>query len=591
MDGIADTFPNSASTDPYKLYGEFTPWTYTIGLPSNGAYGGQPVNYDYTFNETKIPYDYMVKGTTTHAAQGVDTITNAYKFTSFIATKQWAGGPEDNRPPVTIRLRHRFINDNGEPTVDDVRDPNGNAIVVVLDGSDDGEPTGEMAPLDKNTWRYRWDRLPRYVRGDLFPEDQREYTYSFIENAVAIAKYYKASYNEDYTAVLNTYTPLFDLVAKKHWVKGNAADYHPAPLTLTRQLPGAEAEPVLDAYTVVPQEPGAAEYTYTWKGLPETDIAGNPYTYAVRETAEEGRGYVVVAGQVYAVTQTGYNITNTYVPPERVVMNLTARKALAGDAAELVEGVFAFTLTGGGLNLTATNDAAGRVIFPQFALEKAGDYRFTLAETPGSKAGMAYDSAQYTALVKVTLNPVENRLEYSLTWEKDGAAYSQALPVFTNTYTKPAAPAYDPIYVTLTGQINGINLKLEAGRFKFVIKDHAGNVLETVTHDAQGLIEFSPLRLGRPGIFLYHIAEVNGGGGILYDQTAYTVRVEVTAQGSTLSSRVTLLKDGIPTAGGISFTNHAIMPPTGDNHLWLPLALLVSSAVLFLAGRRVTKRR
>ena len=912
MNGIADPFPDPAPTDPYKLYGEFTSWTYTIGLPSNGTYNNQQVNFYYTFNEIKIPADYKVKETNIHDFKGGD-ITNAYGFTSFIATKKWIDGPEDERPPVTIRLQRRYIDDNGEPKVEDVRDSNGDSIIVVLNGTDDGNPTGEIAPLDKNTWRYRWDELPRYVRWNSFPDDQREYTYSFIEDAVAIEKYYKASYNEDHTTVFNTYTPpLFDLVAKKHWVKGNAADYHPAPLTLTRQLLGAEAETVLDAYTVLPQETGAAEYTYTWKGLPETDIAGKPYTYAVRETAEEGRGYVVVAGQIYDVKQTGYDITNTYrvpmadvlaakfwvgglpedhkvmefklfrnlegeiiseaidwpyqvtgeapnflyrwenlpqtdefarpyvytveetaaregvvtvggrayevhiqdrvvsnvyvppladvraskhwvggvaaddhqpvqlllyrslpggvpvlveaaytvtgaapdftytwpqlpqtnlqaapytytvleadvdeenhihvngrhftvsqdgmavtntydplltnvvavktwaggpeadhtpvnlvlsrqvaggtpetveaeysvsgtapqfayiwvdlpmtdmnardylysvseegvtggrvlvngnsyevtsqvdalghtqltntyLPPQRVTLSLLASKVLAGQATDMREGRFAFSLTGGGLELTAANDAAGKVVFPAFALEKPGEYRFILRETPGTETGMQYDSAAYTAVVTVTLNANLNRLEHSVSWLKDGAVYASSLPVFTNTYAPTPEPVYDAISVPISGQKQLVNQTLKAGAFQFVIKDHAGTVLEKVTNDAAGSFAFTPIRQRRPGVFLFHVTEVKGNlPQVEYDAASFTVRVEVSDQGGKLRADVSFTRNGTPIAGGIRFVNSVALPATGDSHLWAPILLLGLSGLLFGLRRRPRHRR
>ena len=54
--------------------------------------------------------------------------------------------------------------------------------------------------------------------------------------------------------------------------------------------------------------------------------------------------------------------------------------------------------------------------------------------------------------------------------------------------------------------------ELKAGEFSFVLKDEKGNVIETVTNNADGKIQFSPLtfKRGEEGTYVYHVEEVKG---------------------------------------------------------------------------------
>ena len=145
----------------------------------------------------------------------------------------------------------------------------------------------------------------------------------------------------------------------------------------------------------------------------------------------------------------------------------------------------------------------------------------------------------------------------------------------------PAPVDYAPIHVPLGGQKQAVNHHLKGGEYRFVLKDWQGNTLDTASHDASGAFAFKPRSFSRTGSFLYTIAEVKGdNANIHYDSTIYTARVTVTAQGDDLSARVEWLKDGVPYTGDIRFVNQAPLPPTGDNHLMLPLALVVLALVI-----------
>ncbi len=364
------------------------------------------------------------------------------------------------------------------------------------------------------------------------------------------------------------------------------------------------AQQISEHYTVTLAD-GQTEHT--WANLSYQDAQGNPLVYTIEEAPIAGYRSTTQVEDLEDNTRARLKrlitLTNTYLPPERVVLSISAVKRLEG--ATLTANQFSFSLEGGGISLSAANDATGHILFPDFALEKEGEYTFTLKETTGTDDTISYDDSLYTARVKVTLNEVENRLTHSLQWLKNGAPYAEESPVFTNAYIKPTptptpaptprptpAPGYDPVYVTLSGQKQAVNHRLEAGAYQFVIRDGSGKALETVTHDAAGAFSFSPRGFSRTGTFLYTIQEVQGDKtGIQYDSTVYTAKITLSVQGGALTARVDWLKNGTPYAGDIRFVNQAAAPATGDNHLTLPLALMALALIALTGAAYISRKR
>ena len=98
---------------------------------------------------------------------------------------------------------------------------------------------------------------------------------------------------------------------------------------------------------------------------------------------------------------------------------------------------------------------------------------------------------------------------------------------------------------------------LKAGEFSFVLKDKDGNVIETVSNDAEGKIKFSALEFkrGEEGTYIYHVEEVKGTeAGVEYDKMVATVGVTVTKEGKVLTATSTLPVD--------TEFNNKVTPPT-----------------------------
>lgn len=117
--------------------------------------------------------------------------------------------------------------------------------------------------------------------------------------------------------------------------------------------------------------------------------------------------------------------------------------------------------------------------------------------------------------------------------------------VFTNAYAATGSAALSATK-RLAGGV------LAAGQFSFELRDEAGNVLQTVTNDADGAVTFEPISYTSAGTYRYTIAEVVPGQGdtgfdaaIAYDAHSEDVTVKVTDNGDgTLSAVATYDKDG-----------------------------------------------
>ena len=98
---------------------------------------------------------------------------------------------------------------------------------------------------------------------------------------------------------------------------------------------------------------------------------------------------------------------------------------------------------------------------------------------------------------------------------------------------------------------------LKAGEFTFVLKDKDGNVIETVSNDAEGKIKFSALEFkrGEEGTYIYHVEEVQGTeAGVEYDKMVATVGVTVTKEGKVLTLTTQMPED--------TEFNNKVTPPT-----------------------------
>lgn len=178
--------------------------------------------------------------------------------------------------------------------------------------------------------------------------------------------------------------------------------------------------------------PGVHNYTIRERGHGTTanGVTYSDATYRVTTTVvDNGDGTLGVTHKLVDADEAEFENVYTAKPTK---LALTAAKVLEG--ADLKAGQFTFKLSGGGVELTATNDANGQVTFPELSFTQAGTYTFTISEVNDGQRGVTYDETERKVTVTVE-DDRQGNLIASVNQEELAAC------VFRNTYTKPEEPA------------------------------------------------------------------------------------------------------------------------------------------------------
>ena len=267
------------------------------------------------------------------------------------------------------------------------------------------------------------------------------------------------------------------------------------------------------------------------------------YNYTVEELAGKDDAIVydsMKAAVSITVTRDGDALVSTVVNPKDTIFNnkfVTPAKAAIQFSKEL---------TKAGVNHiveTVGNTADGRVAFSELHFDKAGTYTYTVEEVKGTNEDIIYDGMKATVWITVTRDG--NALVSTVANPKD--------TVFNN-YVKDVQPAKAKF--ELTKVLTGRNLK--DGEFSFVLKDDKGNVIQTVTNNAQGNISFGNIVYDKPGVYYYTVEEVKGNeADVVYDNMVAKFQVTVT---KTVGEKENLLVAAVLLPLDTEFNNSYIPP-------------------------------
>ena len=294
---------------------------------------------------------------------------------------------------------------------------------------------------------------------------------------------------------------------------------------------------------------GTYQYTITEVSgnIPGMSYDGANYTITV--TVGDQNGQLVIERTVIASDKTQGPIhvvqfTNTYEPTAVTVSNLGGTKQLTGRAQKA--GEFTFELTSKDNapmpeKATAQNNVDGKFTFGSIQFTHQGEYHYTITEKAGTDSHIGYDTSSFDVTIKVT--DVDGKLQAEVVYPDGGV-------VFNNTYTPDEVIVGPDGTVTAIGGTKtvtaleaGNSYTIKGGEFEFtltpVTKDAPMPKETTVTNDQAGNFAFGNITFDKEGEYEYQIAETKGDNTLFtYDQTVYTVTVQVTDNNGQLEAVV-----------------------------------------------------
>ena len=234
-------------------------------------------------------------------------------------------------------------------------------------------------------------------------------------------------------------------------------------------------------------------------GAPVIKLNGQPAelkfenTYAVSQTTAQFRGQKLLEGKQLAANQFSFGLFQLDEDGEPTLLQ------------------------------TTQNLAGGGILFEEIVYTVPGDYRYIIRESipldaeNNVKDGITYD----THICEITVSVGDNgdgTLTADVTYE--------TLPRFINTYTASGETAVD-----ISGKKVLVGKDLEEGLYSFTLYK-GDQELATVKNAASGSFVFEDVALDSMGEHTFTVKEVKGDlSGITYDETVYTVTVNVTDNG------------------------------------------------------------
>jgi len=175
-------------------------------------------------------------------------------------------------------------------------------------------------------------------------------------------------------------------------------------------------------------------------------------------------------------------------------------------------------------NETIANDENGNATYKTLTFNKIGAYEFDGFQVIGDDPSVIYDETQYKVVFNVSLS--EDGKSYVLETTINGKEVeddSNPDPLlYVNRIRGNASPA-----LKAKKLLDG-SAPAEGEVFTFVLKDEAGEVLQTVTNTGSD-VNFRPMSFDATGTYNYTLSEVKGDNEALYyDTTVYDVTITVT---------------------------------------------------------------
>ncbi len=215
---------------------------------------------------------------------------------------------------------------------------------------------------------------------------------------------------------------------------------------------------------------------------------------------------------------------------------------------------------------TAKSDAEGNIIFTGLEFAEAGEYRFLISEKATNREGYSSDATVWCVHITIAYNADSGELYKSGEFVHVAPEAHDELMVmadeelnFVNVYD----PADVDLTITVQKKLDGRELK--ANEFFFYMVDSAtGLRVAEARNAANGNVSFN-IKYTKAGTYNYVVyeeipADNNKLGGITYSEEFYSVKVEVTDDGTgKLTAKVgdvtVLGKDSVDLSDTVIFNN------------------------------------
>ena len=278
-------------------------------------------------------------------------------------------------------------------------------------------------------------------------------------------------------------------------------------------------------------------------------------------------------------------ITNTYTKPGSATASLAVQKAVTGDAVSPIPALFRFKLENAGTTAipmpaaTETVNDGANVTFGPISYEESGEYVYKITESGFADSGTHTDWSLSEEIIyaKVSVAAETGGLSASVAYYSDAACTEPIAdtPTITNTHTELREEAKGSLVLTASKSMADPAADADLTQFRFLLKqvcrkdsagteDKTAKVLQTKNSGADGTIAFDAIAYdsGDAGCtYVYTVGEVVGSdGGIVYDDTVYTVTAEVAKEADaagTLAVKTTIVSSKAPMvpAAAMRFVN------------------------------------
>ncbi|MGO5373774.1 Spy0128 family protein [Bifidobacterium thermophilum] len=289
-------------------------------------------------------------------------------------------------------------------------------------------------------------------------------------------------------------------------------------------------------------------------------------------------------------TGTGGNaFLNATIAPNPVGVPIGAKKTLDGKTG-FAANTFFFTLqanedgapmpasANNGLSSTAYASSDGSINFGTIRYAAEGIYTYTMTESKGTDAGIAYDSSVVLVTVKVTRDKATNKLSAAVTYSANGTDSADP-PTFKNTTIKPEdIKEHLYSYKTLAGK------PASSGQFTFRLTaakdtpmpstcttqatDENGDIYCLSANGENGLIDFGPIVYSKAGTYRYTVTEETPSDPfIAKDTSSHSITVTVTRDPNTNKLSDTVSYDAGDAPAGFNNTYVKAVPTTAQLRL------------------------